>query len=217
MKYLLPALLLIGFLPTVATADVLPDNSHSVDSCLQIDNLADFQNYNFVATGIGHGGFLSSDTLSESKYCQGLYDGALLAIKIVDWHSVQYNPDQEQYGDWAQSSVNASLFIKSDLDVSLAEYVADTNPTASQTKIIHIDSVTDTAVKAHLVRTEITNQDGTTETILPTTAKATSTVAEEHGNPLPLIATVIAIMAVLAGVGGVFYAVKMSKKTWKKK
>lgn len=205
MKYFIAAsLLFIGLLPGIVRADLIPDNYHIVESCLQIDNLSAYPDYDFVLSGSRR--FLYSDKITTGENCGLGGTGTILAIKKTNWDTVKYAPEgSEEAGDWSSNPANASLFIASGLNFSFAATIPDTDPTVSKKYTVHIDEVTPDTVQARLVQTVITNKNGSTQTIPGTSSSATET---ESDSSIPVTPIVIVLLGVF-GLGLVY-------RTWKK-
>lgn len=221
MKYFIAAsILFVGLLPGIAKADMIPDNYHTVESCLQIDNLSAYPDYDFVLSGSYR--FPYSDKITTGENCDLGGSGTILAIKKTDWDAVKYAPEgSEEAGDWSSNSANSSLFITSGLNLSFATTLPDTDAAVSKKYTVHVDAVTADMIQARLVQTDVTNKNGSTETI-PGTSKSTTTTqastttseqpssATETGSDssVPVVAIVIAVLGVL-GLG-------LAYRTWKK-
>ncbi len=158
-KYFSFVLLLCLISPLVAKADMLPDNSHVVSSCLFIDNLRAFPDYAFVIDGISHG-WTDEYVLTQDneKDCLGFLqgDGTILAVKKSDVNLLnQKNPDTSPSAepvDWIAYPENQKYFIPSNLHVNFDGDLPDSNPIAVEFTTVMIDSVNNTKVTAHIVR-----------------------------------------------------------------
>ncbi len=203
-KILAIMFVMMGFLPAVAKADFLPDDHHQITSCVRIDNISDYPDYNFVLSGTYK--FPYSAKLSGTEECGHGGTANILAIKKTDWGKIKYAAKgTEEEGDWSMNPANAALFVTSSLNLELETVIPDTDPTVRKSHTIHIDSVTDESVRAHLVQTETTAKDGSKDFVLDLTNEEDRDSTDNSS---------LLILAAL--VGGGLLGLGLGYRAWKK-
>ncbi len=205
MRYFLALFLALSVIPSVAKADILPDNMHPISNCVAVSNIAEYPDYYFVWKIDGYRGIPSSERITSSDpMCNVSGSYTLLAIKKTDWNKVQYGVDDPTSDSgnpadmWAQDPQNADILIASNYTISFASFAPDTSDAQSEYTTVRIDFASDTGVTAHTASTLTTDENG--EPIGD---------EETESNPLSTLAKVLIAVGVL-GVGAMICA-------WKKK
>lgn len=136
-------------LPLLAQADMLPDNYHTVQTCFRIDNASSYANYEFSLTGQSNFPFTAK--FVKGSYCEsgkGFTDARIIAINKGDLKNLKYlAAGSEEEGSWPNLPENQEFISWSDLRVSAAAPVPDTNPLTKQDVMLHIDSISGGIVK----------------------------------------------------------------------
>lgn len=204
MRYILALLLAFSMLPTVAKADILPDNMRPISNCIAVSNTSDYPDYWFVWKIDGWRGMPSSERITNADpLCNVTGSYTLLAIKKTDWSKVVYQTGTaDESGDpadqWTQDPKNADLFVASNYTVSFDRFAPDTSEVNNVYTTAYIDNATDTGVTAHTASTLSVNSNG-----------ESMSEAETEGNLL----TNSALLLIAAGLFGLGYMIA----AWKKK
>lgn len=205
MRYILALLLAFSLLPSVAKADILPDNMRPISNCIAVSNTSDYPDYWFAWKIDGSRGIPSSERITNADpLCNVTGSYTLLAIKKTDWSKVQYGADDpnSESGNpadmWTQDPQNENLFITSNYTVSFDRFAPDTSDVNNVYTTVYIDNVSDTGVTAHTASTLSVNGNG-----------ESTSGAKMEGNLLTTSATVL----VAIGLFGLGYMIA----AWKKK
>ncbi len=162
MRYFFALFLIFSLIPSTAKADILPDNSHNINNCIAVENIAEYPEYDFVWKKRYR--FESTERITNADmicYQSGAY--SLYAIQKSDWSNVTYpkaDPQCPECGtdkNLVDEPKNAKLFIPSNYAITLDGYVPDTNSAVKQSITVHIDSVSSAGITAHTATTITTD------------------------------------------------------------
>jgi hypothetical protein len=160
-RLILIALLAVTLMPFTASADMIPVDHHSVDSCLEIENLSDFPDYDFIVSGDFK--FSYAKTMTEGMNCSMNGSGVLAAILKSDWDSVEYYSDEEMYteiaGDWPNLEGNADLILWSDLELSFIKALPDEDPTETEYQTVTINSLSEEGMDVAFAVDEVVDEE----------------------------------------------------------
>lgn len=174
-KYLLSFLVLTSLVPSVALADVVPDNQHAVNNCITIENQASYPNYNFWLSGTGRGyGYIKQLALGPN--CDlGSLNGEVIAIKKTDQASVRNQSTDENAETyiWSTDPANQAVVIDSNLRFTFEEYVPNTSRTVEKQVIAHVDTLSAAGMTGRIVRVA-TKDDAGRETLISEDTSATT-------------------------------------------
>ena len=200
MKHLfaLSAALLV-LSPLAASADVLPDGMHPVTNNVIVDDAETYSGYTIYLTGDERGPAAEKVTSNQSAEFNFSGDVHLIAVKKADASKIKSGVDSQcpECGDnWFNLPVNQSLIASSNVTFSMNSIVPDVNPQVKETFLIHIDSLSDAGMKAHLVSDVTEDKSGNqaakavpavAPTPAPTPAPApTPTPIDANSNPMPI-------------------------------
>ncbi len=149
LKRLIPFGAALFLLPLLAQADMIPDNYHTVQTCFRIDNASSYANYELFLTGQENFAFAAK--FVKGSYCEsgkGFTDARIIAVNKSDLKSLTYLAvGSEEEGSWPNLPANGEFISWSDLRLSAAAPVPDTNPLKKQDVVLHIDSISGGVVK----------------------------------------------------------------------
>ncbi len=177
-KYLLSFLVLTSLVPSVAFADVVPNNQHEINNCLTIENQADYQNYNFWLSGTGRGYGYIKQLMAGQNCALGSIDAEVIAIKKTDQAKVRNQSTDENAETyiWSTDPTNRALVIDSNLRFAFETYTPNTNPIVENQVVAHIDSLTASGMTGRTVRVTTKDDSGRVigSTVTPPAATETS-------------------------------------------
>ncbi len=207
MRYFLVLLLTAMLLPHVAKADIAPDNTHPINNCIGVENIANYPEYTFAWTITGFQNIESSRRITDAEpVCGASGTYVLFAIKKDNLDKITYSKDDPKAEggnpakQWIQDPRNADLFISSNYKIEFQGNVPDTNSTIKRLFSVHIDSATDAGVTAHIASTLSIDENG------KETLSTAENPAEESLSPTAKILIAVGIL----GLG-------LAACSWKKK
>lgn len=198
-------------LPLTARADMLPNDNHQISNYIVADNASDYPNYNLYLTfdGVAFG----DEKISESPM-QVNNNGAtngIIAVNKSNESKIQIIDGTANCGARCfDLNANKQLFIASNLSLSFTGFLPDENPVKKITQTIHIDSISDTAMTAHLTNINSVDKNGDKtdqEALTPTNSELANSWDGSLGQKLLYLFIGI-------GVGAISYS--LVKKTCKK-
>lgn len=175
------ALLIASSLVQTAKADLLPDNSHGVDSCLRIDNYSSFSDYEFYISGEYRTFY--ANKLTAGQIC-GLRGGANL-IAVPKENVAKLQPAdraafaEEQSPTFVQNPANKDLYFTSNLDLVFETSLPDTNSAVKITQVVKVESIEIDPFVTTLVKTDYTDKNGVVTTVAAPSNLAIETISAE--------------------------------------
>lgn len=143
-------------LPSLAHADMMPDNSHTPFDVVQVDNVTDFPEYNFYINDSWEGVALkNNDPVSlDGKYTVT----GLFAVKKSDEKKIIHDDLSKCDGSgchdgWIENKKNSPYFFPFGTEIKLDYAVSDADTTKSRFVKVHIDKI------EQLVKNGVAGQD----------------------------------------------------------
>lgn len=204
MKYLIFALLLGSMVPFTAKADMIRDDHHVVKSCLEVDNIADYESdYVFYVAGSYKFPYAFE---VENIICDLGGNGRLIAVRKDDVRDLTIDEqDSESAGAWPDYPANASLVQDSTLEFAFPTQAANTDTMVKQTYVVHVNKIDNIGVDVSLIRTFTEDENGSVTVVDAEDISAENSVEKNAMNTA----------AIAIGVVGLV-GIALTAKKWKK-
>lgn len=229
------ALLVASSLVQTAKADLLPDNTHRVDSCLRIDNYSSFSDYEFYISGSAYRwDYTYAEKITGGTICGAT--GATSLIAVPKENVVKLQPgDRSGIAEEVRADANVSfttnpankdLYFSSNLDLDFPDTLPDTDSAVKVTQVVKIESIEIDPFVTTLIKTDYTDKNGVVTTVaapsnlvietIGANSVNTNTIADRNTNPsdsspstsLPIYSAVLMVI----GLVGLFAAYKAWNK-----
>lgn len=153
------------FTPLAVSADMIPEGMRDIESSAVIDNVTDYAAYDLYLGG-GPVQKMISNTVPETYFGDGhaeYVDARLFAVKKTDAKKLKPGDPCDGsgcYDNWYELPANKPFIIPSDFHVKIDHFVADASPIMKERFVIHIDGISATSVRAHLVKAVALDKNG---------------------------------------------------------